>query len=217
MYRTRAGGRILSNLPWSHLFEISGQSDHFRPVESDARHGRGETGHCFHRHRSFRVNYTFHPLTWTHQSAVFHSNFIFGAHYALGVWMKLSSLRGICGECNVTDDNCCVSLNGSRDLSQSCAEYAVPSLCFAAFPLCDDQSGKPVPRQLCRDECEVLENDICRLEYAIAKQHPLIGEQVRNMFQLNWNLSPLDEACRIFRLKTFQNLEIKLYKATKQT
>ncbi|XP_046446105.1 inactive tyrosine-protein kinase transmembrane receptor ROR1-like isoform X5 [Daphnia pulex] len=66
----------------------------------------------------------------------------------------------------------------SGDLSQSCAEFAVPSLCFAAFPLCDDQGGKPVPRQLCRDECEVLENDICRMEYAVAKQHPLIGEQV---------------------------------------
>ena len=63
-------------------------------------------------------------------------------------------------------------------MSQSCAEFAVPSLCLAAFPLCDDQSGKPVPRKLCRDECEVLENDVCRLEYAIAKQHPLIGEQV---------------------------------------
>ena len=64
-------------------------------------------------------------------------------------------------------------------MSQSCAEFAVPSLCFAAFPLCDDQSGKPVPRKLCRDECEVLENDVCRVEYAVAKQHPLIGEQVR--------------------------------------
>lgn len=71
-----------------------------------------------------------------------------------------------------------LSLPINRDLSQSCAEFAVPSLCLAAFPLCDDQSGKPVPRQLCRDECEVLENDVCRLEYAVAKQHPLIGEQV---------------------------------------
>ena len=75
--------------------------------------------------------------------------------------------------CAITSDWMCC-----RDLSQSCAEFAVPSLCFAAFPLCEDQSGKPVPRQLCRDECEVLENDICRMEYAVAKQHPLIGEQV---------------------------------------
>ena len=74
------------------------------------------------------------------------------------------------------------SFFAGRDLSQSCAEFAVPSLCHAAFPLCDDQSGKPVPKQLCRDECEVLENDVCRLEYAIAKQHPLIGEQVKAHF-----------------------------------
>jgi len=78
---------------------------------------------------------------------------------------------------NQTDLNCSLAY---RDLSQSCAEFAVPSLCHAAFPLCDDHSGKPVPKQLCRDECEVLENDVCRLEYVIAKQHPLIGEQVKH-------------------------------------
>ena len=67
----------------------------------------------------------------------------------------------------------------------------MPSLCHAAFPLCDDHSGKPVPKQLCRDECEVLENDVCRLEYAIAKQHPLIGEQVERTFRTRFVFSML--------------------------
>ncbi|XP_013791966.1 inactive tyrosine-protein kinase transmembrane receptor ROR1-like [Limulus polyphemus] len=64
----------------------------------------------------------------------------------------------------------------SQDVSSECHKYAIPSLCFYAFPLCDNAST-PKPRHVCRDECEVLENSICRLEYSIAKRHPLIGQQ----------------------------------------
>ncbi|KAG7200756.1 hypothetical protein KM043_001302 [Ampulex compressa] len=33
-------------------------------------------------------------------------------------------------------------------------------------------------RRICRQECEMLENELCRKEYAIAKRHPMIGHQV---------------------------------------
>lgn len=29
---------------------------------------------------------------------------------------------------------------------------------------------------MCRDECELLEEKICRMEYSIAKRHPVIGK-----------------------------------------
>ncbi|XP_054162008.1 inactive tyrosine-protein kinase transmembrane receptor ROR1-like isoform X2 [Oppia nitens] len=65
----------------------------------------------------------------------------------------------------------------SHDVSLQCHRYAISSLCFFAFPLCEDNMAEPTPRQVCRDECEVLENNICRIEYTIAKKHPLIGQK----------------------------------------
>lgn len=67
----------------------------------------------------------------------------------------------------------------------------MPSLCYSTFPLCREEDIDPAgssehwskvasrePRRICRDDCEILENEICRMEYAIAKRHPLIGQQL---------------------------------------
>ncbi|UXI17807.1 glutamate [NMDA] receptor [Sarcoptes scabiei] len=65
----------------------------------------------------------------------------------------------------------------SPDVSVQCHRYAISSLCFHVFSLCDDTVPHPHPRKVCRDECEMLENNICHMEYTIAKKHPLIGHQ----------------------------------------
>lgn len=33
-------------------------------------------------------------------------------------------------------------------------------------------------RRICKKECEMLENDLCKKEYAIGKRHPEIGKQI---------------------------------------
>ena len=33
-------------------------------------------------------------------------------------------------------------------------------------------------RRICRDDCELLENELCQKEYAIAKRHPTIGQKL---------------------------------------
>src|SRR5699024_3886300 len=84
----------------------------------------------------------------------------------------------------------------SQDVSLQCIRYAISSRCFCVVPLCDDWSLTPPasrkvcslslckpsfltaisPSTVCRDECELLESNICHLEYTIAKKHPLIGK-----------------------------------------
>ncbi|XP_059220270.1 tyrosine-protein kinase transmembrane receptor Ror isoform X2 [Stomoxys calcitrans] len=43
-------------------------------------------------------------------------------------------------------------------------------------------------KRICREECEILENELCQREYAIAKRHPVIGQKL-----------PLEECSRLPR------------------
>lgn len=33
-------------------------------------------------------------------------------------------------------------------------------------------------RRICRNDCELLENELCQMEYGIAKRHPTIGQKL---------------------------------------
>ncbi|XP_044261607.1 tyrosine-protein kinase transmembrane receptor Ror-like [Tribolium madens] len=93
-------------------------------------------------------------------------------------------------------------ISQSNDISSSCNKFARPSLCYSAFPLCTDPKkvnmyqttkmnrfkldnvgfknlrnklGSSL-RRICKEDCLLLETELCSKEYAIAKRHPVIGK-----------------------------------------
>ena len=68
------------------------------------------------------------------------------------------------------------AIKSSPDLSESCGNYAIPSICISTFPLCDRKTEKP--RKMCREECELLEDKFCRKELALVRQIKMLEKQL---------------------------------------
>lgn len=68
-------------------------------------------------------------------------------------------------------------------------------------------------RRICREECEMLENELCRKEYAIAKRHPLIGHQVPLVECSDLPLEGTTEArdCLTLGLSVTNNVQESMY------
>lgn len=58
----------------------------------------------------------------------------------------------------------------NKFVSKGCKDYVLPTLCNYAFPPCDSSRPKPKPRKFCRDDCLVLKNDVCRLDFERARE-----------------------------------------------
>ena len=70
-------------------------------------------------------------------------------------------------------------ISKSPNLGERCSSFAFSAICLSTFPLCDRNTEKP--RKMCREECELLEDKICRKELAIARQFDMLDQQVCNM------------------------------------
>ncbi|XP_078252911.1 uncharacterized protein LOC144592253 [Rhinoraja longicauda] len=64
-------------------------------------------------------------------------------------------------------------------LSDQCSQFAFPAFCHFVFPLCDNDYTVLKPRELCRAECDILENYLCSAEYIYARSNPLILMQLQ--------------------------------------
>nr|XP_039262320.1 inactive tyrosine-protein kinase transmembrane receptor ROR1-like [Styela clava] len=61
-------------------------------------------------------------------------------------------------------------------VSQTCQRHAIPALCYFVFPVCDNgdevlrairgkQTAEEKATKLCREDCELLMNDVCKNEF----------------------------------------------------
>lgn len=89
----------------------------------------------------------------------------------------------------------------SPDITPQCVQFAKPSLCYSAFPVCredpHDKVVKPTlkPHRICRRDCDRLENEYCPLEYALAKRNALIKQVMQDCSDLPMTGTPDDEGC----------------------
>ena len=51
-------------------------------------------------------------------------------------------------------------LGSILSLTETCSKFITPSICLTAFPLCRETPELSI-HQLCRDECQLLETDVC--------------------------------------------------------
>jgi hypothetical protein len=66
-------------------------------------------------------------------------------------------------------------ISSSQYLGAACSNYAIPAICVSSFPPCNKATEKP--RKICREECEILEDDLCRQETVLARHYGMLGSQ----------------------------------------
>lgn len=64
----------------------------------------------------------------------------------------------------------------TEDLPQS--EYHQINLKNVSENIFNYRYNSTILRRVCKQDCEILENELCQTEYAIAKRHPHIGQQL---------------------------------------
>lgn len=86
-------------------------------------------------------------------------------------------------------------LASSTDSTSKINEEDLPEIVFENYPIgkipslysnsngtfasmFDFRHNSTVLRRVCKQDCEILENELCQKEYAIAKRHPHIGQQL---------------------------------------
>lgn len=85
------------------------------------------------------------------------------------------------------------SLLKSR-LLVTCEKYALKAICLTTYPYCAN-SSEPKPVQLCKEDCEELESNVCESDFRVARQFDYFNSILPNCSVLPLKNSKEGEGC----------------------
>ncbi|CAI2339659.1 unnamed protein product [Caenorhabditis sp. 36 PRJEB53466] len=79
-------------------------------------------------------------------------------------------------------------INGAPTISQKCRQLSQAVACHHMYKVCESDTNNQIVA-ICRHDCDVIQNDECPSELALAAQHELVGDTPKALFPLCSRLS----------------------------
>ncbi|CAD36478.1 Tyrosine-protein kinase receptor cam-1 [Caenorhabditis elegans] len=79
-------------------------------------------------------------------------------------------------------------INGAPTISQKCRQLSQAVACHHMYKVCESDSNNQIV-SICKHDCDVIQNDECPSELALAAQHELVGDTPKALFPLCSRLS----------------------------
>lgn len=79
-------------------------------------------------------------------------------------------------------------INGAPTISQKCRQLSQAVACHHMYKVCESDTNNQIV-SICRHDCDVIQNDECPSELALAAQHELVGDTPKALFPLCSRLS----------------------------
>uniref|UniRef100_A0A8R1DYF1 receptor protein-tyrosine kinase n=1 Tax=Caenorhabditis japonica TaxID=281687 RepID=A0A8R1DYF1_CAEJA len=95
-------------------------------------------------------------------------------------------------------------INGAPTISQKCRQLSQAVACHHMYKVCESDTNNQIV-SICRHDCDVIQNDECPSELALAAQHELVGDTPKALFPLCSRLSSTSNCIPVMRTATQPN------------
>ncbi|KAF1764766.1 hypothetical protein GCK72_004716 [Caenorhabditis remanei] len=95
-------------------------------------------------------------------------------------------------------------INGAPTISQKCRQLSQAVACHHMYKVCESDTNNQIV-SICRHDCDVIQNDECPTELALAAQHELVGDTPKALFPLCSRLSTTSNCIPVVSTAMQQN------------
>ncbi|CAP37288.2 Protein CBR-CAM-1 [Caenorhabditis briggsae] len=96
-------------------------------------------------------------------------------------------------------------INGAPTISQKCRQLSQAVACHHMYKVCESESNNQIVA-ICKHDCDVIQNDECPTELALAAQHELVGDTPKALFPLCSRLSTTSNCIPVVTTAMMQNI-----------